>query len=113
MKLVGKDITSVQYAALLAIAEHQQLEQTQIATLIAYDKATIGGVISRMEKKGWIDRVKSRTDKRAKLVTLTAEGSALLAELDPVVHQLQQKIVQNLTPDEQQTFMALAQKAIS
>jgi DNA-binding MarR family transcriptional regulator len=112
MKQLDLDITSVQFAALSTLLAHQQLEQSQLASLIAYDKATIGGVITRMEKKGWINRIQSDTDKRAKLVTLTPEGLSLLTKLTPVVEGLQTVILQNLSPIEQQSFMQLARKAL-
>jgi DNA-binding MarR family transcriptional regulator len=65
-----------------------------------------------MEKKGWINRIQSDTDKRAKLVTLTPEGLSLLTKLTPVVEGLQTVILQNLSPIEQQSFMQLARKAL-
>jgi transposase InsO family protein len=46
------------------------LEQARIAARIAYDKATIGGVIDRLEQKGFIKRSISKSDRRAREVTL-------------------------------------------
>ena len=52
----GYDITPVQFAALEAIHHHPGADQAQIAERIGYDRATIGGVIERMEKKTWVLR---------------------------------------------------------
>ena len=50
----GLDITPVQYAALRAIDAHPGLDQATLAGAIAYDRATIGGVIERLEIKGLV-----------------------------------------------------------
>ena len=48
----GFDLTPVQYAALEAIYEYPGSDQKFVAEQIGYDRATIGGVIERLEKKG-------------------------------------------------------------
>lgn len=55
----GYDLTPVQYAALEAIYENPGSDQKFIAELIGYDRATIGGVVERLENKGWVRRVVS------------------------------------------------------
>ena len=67
----GFDLTSVQFAALDAIQAHPASDQASIAELIAYDRATIGGVIDRLEQKGWVHRVVSAKDRRARELSLT------------------------------------------
>ncbi len=81
MKRIGFDVTSVQFAAMQAIDLHGEMEQSQIAQSIHYDKATIGGVIDRLEKRGWVERKANPKDKRAKLVSLTKEGCKALGSL--------------------------------
>ena len=44
----GFDLTSVQFAAMDAIREKPGIDQAGVAAMIAYDKATIGGVIDRL-----------------------------------------------------------------
>jgi hypothetical protein len=59
----GYELTPVQFAALDAIHTHPHTDQARVAEMIALDRATIGGVIERLEQKGWIRRVV--TDARA------------------------------------------------
>lgn len=112
MKQLELDITSVQFAAMHALYDEKQMEQAQIAAHIAYDKATIGGVIDRLEKKGWISRTPSPTDKRAKIVSLTNDGTATFLRLQPEVQALQQDILAGLSVEQQQEFMQLARQAL-
>ncbi|WP_292685703.1 MarR family transcriptional regulator [Novosphingobium sp.] len=53
MREAGFDITPVQFAAMDALAARPGIDQATLAQLIAYDRATIGGVVDRLEGKGW------------------------------------------------------------
>ncbi|MEZ5538051.1 MAG: MarR family transcriptional regulator [Thiolinea sp.] len=112
MKQAGYDLTSVQFAAMQLLEENAGIEQAQIAEMIAYDRATIGGVIERLEKKGYVSRTVSPQDRRAREVRLTREGQQVLNEVYPLVEALQRDILHGLSDDEQQAFLALARKAV-
>ena len=106
------DLTSVQFAALDSIAQQPGIDQASLATAIAFDRATIGGVLERLERKGLLLRAVSPQDRRARLLTLTAAGEQLLADCRPVVKALQNDILARLTPAERRKFLALAHKAL-
>ena len=112
MQAAGFDLTSVQFAALDAIAEQPGIDQARLAATIGFDRATIGGVIDRLEQKGLVQRVVSAEDRRARLLHLTAEGRRLLKACRPVVEALQDDILVLLTPKERSSFLALANKAL-
>lgn len=108
----GVDLTSVQFAALDAIRAHPGADQAGIAARIAYDRATIGGVIDRLEKKGLVTRAVSDQDKRARVVTLTDAGADMVARIHPVVAGLQGDILSGLDDIEKARFLELASKAL-
>lgn len=108
----GFDLTSVQFAALNAIALQPGIDQASLATAISFDRATIGGVIDRLERKGLVQRVVSAQDRRARQLHITPEGEQLLAACRPVVKALQADILAPLTPAERDVFLTLAHKAL-
>ena len=108
----GFDMTSVQFAALNAIAIHPDIDQASLATTISFDRATIGGVIDRLERKGLVQRAVSAQDRRARLLHLTHEGEQLLAACRPVVKALQADILGMLSLAESEVFLSLARKAL-
>lgn len=108
----GFDLTPVQFAALDAIEAHPGTDQATVAELIAYDRATIGGVIDRLEQKGWVRRVVSERDRRARELSLSPEGASIHASLLPIVQALQTDILGPLTEAERATFLALASRAV-
>ncbi|HBZ43619.1 MAG TPA: MarR family transcriptional regulator [Maritimibacter sp.] len=109
----GFDLTSVQFAAMGAIRANPGIGQAGVATAIAYDRTTIGGVIDRLEKKGFVKRSVAQQDKRARELFLTPEGEQVFTTLRPVVQGLQSEILQHLEEDEKATFLKLLQKAVN
>lgn len=107
----GLTLTPVQFAALSAVAEHPGIDQATVAGLIAYDRATLGKVIDKLESRGYILRETSSRDRRAKVLRVSEAGLALLTQARPIVAALQSEIIGGLTSDEQQVFLRLLDKA--
>lgn len=112
LKTIGVDMTSVQFAALRTVQETPGIDQATLAQQIAYDRATIGGVIDRLTKKGWLRRETNKDDRRARQLWLTDAGTATLAVVSPVIETLQADILAPLTDQERAVFIALASKAV-
>lgn len=108
----GFDLTPVQYAALDAICVQPGTDQARVAEIIGYDRATIGGVIDRLEKKGWVRRVVSEQDRRARELSLTAKGKRVFAALTPIVLALQKDILQPLNSTDNARFIKLARQVV-
>ena len=108
----GFDLTSVQFAALDAIAQNPDIDQASLAAAISFDRATIGGVIDRLEHKGLVQRMVSAQDRRARRLHATPAGERLLAAIRPVVEALQAEILAPLSPAEHAVFLALAHKVL-
>jgi len=113
MQEAGFDLTPVQYAALDAIITDPGIDQAGVAAQIAYDRATIGGVIDRLEQKGYVERTVCRRDRRAREVRPTDRGRQAFGEISPIVAALQEDILAELDEAERAEFLALAAKAIA
>jgi DNA-binding MarR family transcriptional regulator len=108
----GVDLTQVQFAAMDAIATFPGIDQAGVAAKIAYDRATIGGVIDRLEQKGYISRLVSKQDRRARVLRLTKMGERLFEEMLPEITDLQDDILTGLNQAERDWFLKLARKAV-
>ena len=107
----GYDLTQVQYAALFTLRDHPGIDQATLAGLIAYDRVTIGGVISRLETRGYLERTVSETDRRARTLRLTPSGDAILNAIEAAVLRAQRSMLQGLTESERATLLVLLRKA--
>ncbi|MCR9110707.1 MAG: MarR family transcriptional regulator [Rhodobacteraceae bacterium] len=112
MRAIGIDLTPVQFAALDAIRATPGLDQAGIAAMIAYDRATIGGVIERLLQKGYVERTVSARDRRAREITMTKAGEAAYTRILPVVRDLQSDILSSLSEDEAQHLVSLMKKVV-
>lgn len=110
---IGLELTPVQFATLATLELNPDIEQAQIAALIAYDRATIGGVIDRLEQRGYVTRKTSARDRRAREVRLSAKGLKTVQKAEPVVAELQSEILGGLTKTEQRDLVALLTKAVN
>jgi MarR family transcriptional regulator, temperature-dependent positive regulator of motility len=109
---VGIDLTSVQFAALTMIAANPGIDQARLAAAISFDRATTGGVIDRLEAKGFVRREIVKTDRRARRLHLEAAGLTTLEAATPVVRHAQTLMLKSLSDKEQVTLMRLLSKVV-
>jgi len=76
----------------------EPIETRQIAVEGGFSKATLTGVLSTLEGRGWLTRSRSSTDGRLVEVSLTDAGRALMTELFPAFNQQEQHIAGPILP---------------
>lgn len=103
----GYEITSVQYAALVAIDSQPGVDATRLSSLIAFDRSTIGDVLERLEAKGWVVRHPSAEDRRIKRLDLSPTGRRLVQAVRPAVERVQVRLLERLTAAERSTLLGL------
>jgi MarR family transcriptional regulator, lower aerobic nicotinate degradation pathway regulator len=97
-------LTPVQYAALIAIREHPDIDVTRLSALIAFDRSTLGNVVKRLQQKRWLIRRPDRIDKRIKLLRITPAGRGLLIKIEPAVARAQRRMLAPLPKSERKRF---------
>ena len=76
----------------------EPIETRQIALEGGFSKATLTGVLSTLEGRGWLVRSRSASDGRLVEVTLTDAGRVLMAELFPAFNAQEQHIAGPIDP---------------
>lgn len=100
-------LTTIQYAALDVIAANADIDATRLASMVAFDRSTVGAVLERLESKNLIAREYSDRDKRSKVLRVTAAGRALLSEAGDAVRRSQNRFLEVLDPAEREAFINL------
>lgn len=108
----GFDLTPVQFAALTVIAARPGLDQATLASAIAFDRPTTGGVIDRLEAKGLVRREIAKGDRRSRRLHLQPAGRQVLEGATPVVEHVQESMLIGLSAAEQATLLRLLGKAL-
>lgn len=110
MTQAGLTLTPVQFAALSAVRTHPGIDQATVAGLVAYDRATLGKVIDKLDARGLVRRTVSQSDRRARELTLTEAGEALYRAALPHVKAIQPEMLAGLDAEERDTFLRLLDK---
>ncbi len=110
---LGYDITAPQFAALRALHEYPDIDQTTLSKIIAFDRATIGGLVDRLESKGLVRRTTDDRDRRIRSLRLTLQGRSLLRRLRPILERVSERMLERLSADEQAQFIGLLERIIA
>ena len=87
-------------------------DQVTLAARVAFDAATSGSVIGRLEARGWVRREPDTQDRRRKLLWITPEGEAAVLKMRPAAQRVQERLVAPLTQEEQRQLNALLTKLV-
>jgi DNA-binding MarR family transcriptional regulator len=107
------EVTPVQFAILNALLEDPGEDQVTLARKVAFDAATFGSVITRLEARGWVQREPDATDRRRKLLWVTPEGAQLAQKMKRSVGKVQQRILQPLDDDEREQLLVLLDRLVA
>jgi DNA-binding MarR family transcriptional regulator len=106
-------VTPVQFAILNAVIDTPGVDQVTLAGQVAFDAATSGSVIGRLEARGWIRREPDAHDRRRKLLWVTAEGEEAVRQMKRVVARVQTRILGPLDAKEREQLLGLLGKLVS
>lgn len=106
------EVTPVQFAILNALIDAPGEDQVTLARKVAFDAATSGSVIGRLEAKGWVRREADTNDRRRKLLWITPQGVRVAQEMKRAVARVQTRVLAPLRPDERQQLIALLDRLI-
>ncbi len=101
------DLTAQQYNALRLLRGHrpEKLPTLALASRLVSHAPDITRLLDKLERRGLIERERMADNRRVVLVGITAEGIALLRELDTPVRECNLKQLGHLS-DEQLTTLA-------
>ncbi len=86
-------VSAPQLNCLLSLYEHGPLPPSQIAKHIMVKSSTVTGIVDRLEKKGFVKRLRNSPDRRFITIELTESGRNLAENAPPPI---QQKIIDGL-----------------
>ena len=95
--------------ALLLWSEANHVETTQVLIVkrSKLDKMTVSVSLKKLVGRGLVSRVEHATDTRAKSVSLTKTGEALVRELIPKVERVDASFFKKISKEDQQTLIAM------
>jgi DNA-binding MarR family transcriptional regulator len=98
-------ITPGQYGVLACLWKDETLTPKEIAAILRVENSTISGVLDRMQKRGFIDRVLDPNNKRSIRVKATEKGLAIKEPVQKKIEELNQFVLHDFSPDEQRNLL--------
>ncbi|WP_232322410.1 MarR family winged helix-turn-helix transcriptional regulator [Brevibacillus parabrevis] len=93
------DLTTEQFAVLYRLREEDGINQKELAQRSAKDQPTMTRILDNLVKKGWIEKKLSDQDRRAYIVTLTANGREWIEKAIPSEAKAVADIFAGLPPE--------------
>jgi DNA-binding MarR family transcriptional regulator len=106
----GLDLTSMQFAALVKLRELKAVSQTELGRLTGMDRATISGVVARLERRDLVLYRPDPLDRRSRIIALTPSGEALLAEAMQRIDRVTDETLEPVGPADRESLRAILQK---
>ncbi|MGW1032442.1 MarR family winged helix-turn-helix transcriptional regulator [Streptomyces antibioticus] len=108
--MVSEEITSPQFAVLNALVAERDLDQRTVGERVGLDRSTVAEVISRLIRRGLLDKVRDPEDGRRYLLALTDEGLRTHRRLTVRTARMNQVFLSPLSADEQTLFLDLIRR---
>ena len=109
----GFDVTPVQFAILNALLADPGEDQVTLARKVAFDAATFGSVIARLEARGWVRREPDAADRRRKRLWVTQDGAEAARTMKRLVGKVQARILEPLAEADRGQLIALLGRLVA
>jgi DNA-binding MarR family transcriptional regulator len=107
------DLTLRQLAIMTAISREENLSQTDLVTITGIDRSTVAGIVSRLIRKGLLDRRRSPDDGRAYCVKLSMRGQKAVAGADRLYTRIEKKLLSGVPATEASQFITTLKSIVS
>ncbi len=105
------DLTYPQFLVMMSLWNKDGVLIKELTEQVLLDAATLTPILKRLENKGFIRRIKSSLDERAKVIKLTKEGLSLQDKTSHIFKNMECRI--QLTKTEQKEITNICSKILS
>ncbi|MFE4546705.1 MULTISPECIES: MarR family winged helix-turn-helix transcriptional regulator [unclassified Streptomyces] len=108
--MVSEEITSPQFAVLNALVAEPGLDQRTVGERVGLDRSTVAEVVSRLGRRGLLDKVRDPRDGRRSLLSPTEEGTRTHRRLTVRTARMNQIFLAPLSAEERTVFLDLIRR---
>ena|SRR3989338_8984973 len=107
---VGRGVTQTQLLALIAIHAYGQVTMGQLARSLQVRMPTMTGIVQRLTRGRYLQRMPGCDDRRQVVVRLTAKGRMFIQEFQGVIRHRWERVLRVLDPLELEAFYHVVTK---
>lgn len=102
--LRAEGLTAMQYTALTLIQQRGPMPSAELARRCFVRPQTMHEVISGYERRGLVSKESDPRNRRVLLISLTKEGQKLLIRCQPAIRELEECMLQDMSPGQRISF---------
>jgi MarR family transcriptional regulator, transcriptional regulator for hemolysin len=101
-------ITRSQWWVLSGVSRHGDagITQTELASVLDLGKVALGGLVDRLEERGFVERRADDNDRRVNRVYLTRKGEAILDRMSHIGMDMNAKVMKGISLERQHMLAA-------
>ncbi|HEY4067908.1 MAG TPA: MarR family transcriptional regulator [Burkholderiaceae bacterium] len=107
------DLKIVEFSILMLVAQNAQVNQKQLGEALDISAPNMAVTLDRMVERGWVERVRGTTDRRAQHIHLTPAGKALVQRAEKIAATMESPALAVLSPAERALLIELLHKVAS
>lgn len=108
----GEDLTAQQMIMILTLKELGKVKVTGISRRMGVSPPTTTGLIDRLQRKGYVRRLRDERDRRVVLVELTPRGASFVVKIRDSIQKRWMKVVVYLSESERDLYVRLLKKIV-
>lgn len=109
-ELSKEGITYRQWAVLAWLSHSDGVSQVELAEQLCIEAPTLAGILSRMERDGWLERTGCTIDRRKKRIRPTAKAAEVWDRMLACCYNIKEKVTQGLSDDELSLFKSVCER---
>jgi DNA-binding MarR family transcriptional regulator len=109
-ELAPGNVSFPQFFLLTYLDQKEVLTMSAIAQKMGHTTAAASGLVARLENLGYVVRSSATEDRRKVMVCITPKGSALVRRIREEMMGNLTKVMQHLSPNEQQAWLHIYTK---
>lgn len=107
---MGFNLSVSEWRTMSVLNDYMPLSSKEIVARSSMDKVNVSRAISSLQKRKYLERHIDPADRRRVRLHLTRQGKKVMRDLIPLVKEVEQNLLKGLSPEEQETLLALMQK---
>ena len=108
--LVSRPITQTQFFVLVAVHSSGRSMMSVLAKNMHVSMPTISGIVDRLVKAGYAQRLDDPKDRRQVVIKLTSKGESLIKQFQSVIRERWQEVLKSLQAKDVESFYRVVVK---
>ncbi len=103
-------LKAVEFSIMVLVASNERVNQKQLGQALDVSPPNLAVTLDRMVDRGWVERVRSTSDRRSQNVVLTVRGKQLVQRAEKIAATMENETLQVLSPAERLLLLELLLK---